>query len=516
MTSIPNPPSAPGSRTERWRRHALAFVVGSALVLLAGLYVAFLAIPNEYEAEAVLTVSRAEAGRDYAAEATHPAVLEAAAVRLGLADAKRDAEREAAGLELRDRLTVASPKPSPSGETEIRVSTSGRTPKALADLVNTVAGIYASQCETRNRAAEAKVQSLAGDSERLTKGLAEATTMATAAAAARRDFELAHSEARSDGGGDPEAALRALVGEQEKAAADYEKTQGEIAGLTDGEKILRARLKEVPETVVTQEVTTVRNPEVVRLEKEIQQMQRQLEDLLKMYTFKHPEVIALQTDLLQKKRQLGALETRVDDSVKNSRAPNPEYALVKGKLDDTVVKLQVAKTALAPIASRRDAAAARVERLRAFVGPDRKLIERAAETAKLQQDNEALLKKTAEDLQAARAGLAPVPTLTRAAQSPVRPVRPNRTLFALFAVVAAALAGAFSVSAAAGLSPGFAGPAETERFAGAPVIGRVGAAQDTEAVGLVRTRRRLYAAATLGIAALTLLAAGVMAHVAGR
>ena len=272
----------------------------------------------------------------------------------------------------------------------------------------------------------------------------------------------------------------------------------------------------MPETVVTQEVTTVRNPEVVRLEKEIQQMQRQLEDLLKMYTFKHPEVIALQTDLLQKKRQLGALETRVDDSVKNSRAPNPEYALVKGKLDDTVVKLQVAKTALAPIASRRDAAAARVERLRAFVGPDRKLIERAAETAKLQQDNEALLKKTAEDLQAARAGLAPVPTLTRAAQSPVRPVRPNRTLFALFAVVAAALAGAFSVSAAAGLSPGFAGPAETERFAGAPVIGRVGAAQDTEAVGLVRTRRRLYAAATLGIAALTLLAAGVMAHVAGR
>ncbi len=516
MTLNLNTPTVPGSRTERWRRHALAFVAAAGVVLLVGSYIAFLAIPNQYRAETVLATPRADAS-GIPADLAGPAVLEAAATRLGLAGPKDTPEtRAAAGSDLGARIDVKT-RPAASGQTEVVISARGAdAPETLAGLVNAVAATWRAQCEGRNHAVEEKAGTAASALAALKKSAADARRTAADNQAALMTFESEHVAEKADAGSDPEAALKSLGDEAIKARSDCERTQAEIAGLQDAEKLLRARLKEVPETVTTQEVTTVRNPQAVRLEHDIEQKQRQLDDMLKMYTFRHPEVIALQTDLLQMKRQLEALEKRVDDSVKSSKAPNPEYAVVKGKLDDAVVRQQVAKTSLGPLAGRRDSTAARYERLRTYVEPHRRLVMLAAESSRSLAEKETEIAKAEKELHDARAQMEPVPVVTRPAAAPDRPVGPSRGLYAALAVIAAVVAGAFSVSAAVRLGPGFAGPAEAERFAGAPVIAEVGAAKDTEAEASARIKSRLYVAFTLGAALAAVLAACLMAHFAGR
>ena len=521
MTAIPQPLPAVSVRTERWRRHGLAFAAAAAVVLLAGFHVAWRVLPNEYETDAVLTTSAPDAsglmtGND-AADVTRPAVLEPAAERLKrVAPGASPAAREAAAAELREQLTVVAGAPG-MGETEVRVSARGGDAAGLANLVNAVAECYVSERASRNLAATQKAAGLSTETAALKSRLETLAPELESARAALSDFERQNPSALTDAGSDPDASLKTLLDETNQAASDYEKRQAEVAGLVEAEKLLRDRLKDVPEFSVTQEVTTVRNPELVALEREIRQMEKQLEDMLTRYTFRHPEVIALQTDLLLKKRQLQQLQQRVDDSVKTSKSQNPEYAVLKGKLDDTVVKLQVAKSALTPSANRKQSLAARFDALRAFLEPHRRLKTSLAQKEKLRQETESQIQAKSDELKAVQAALAPVPKLSRRAEVPATPTGPQRGAYALLAAVLALGAGWLSMASARRLSPRFAGPGEVERFVPHGVVAAaVGAAEGTEAHGVERMRRRLYLATTLGIVAVALIAAFAMTRIAPR
>jgi len=519
MTVMPQPHSAFRLRSERWRRHALAFAAAAAAVLLAGFQVAWRVLPNEYETDAVLTTSAGNVPLmtgDYAADVARPAVLESAAERLKMVTPEASpAARQAAAAEIRERLTVVADAPR-TGETEVRVAACGRDAAKLAELVNAVAECYVSEREARNLAATQKTGALSTEAAALKSRLETLAPELESARAALNDFERQNPSALTDAGSDPDASLKTLLDETNQAASDDEKKQAEVAGLEEAEKLLRERLKDVPEFVETREVTTVRNPELLALEREIRQMEKQLEDLLTRYTFRHPEVIALQTDLLLKKRQLRQYQERVDDSVKTSKLQNPEYAVLKGKLDDTVVKLQVAKSALTPSANRKQSLAARFDALRAFLEPHRRLKTSLAQKEKLRQETESQIKTRSDEMKAVQAMLEPVPKLARRAEVPATPAGPRRAAWALLAAVLALGAGWLSMVSAHRLSPRFAGPGEVERFAGAPVAAAVGAAEGTEADGVERMRRRLYLATTLGIVAIALIAAFAMTRVASR
>jgi hypothetical protein len=190
--------------------------------------------------------------------------------------------------------------------------------------------------------------------------------------------------------------------------------------------------------------------------------------------------------------------------------------VLKGKLDDAVVKLQLARSSLTPLASRQQSLSGRVSALREFAGPHQKLKERLADATKLQQENDALLKSRSEDLKNAMRLLEPIPSIAREAAEPSSPVGPSRSLYSTLALIASLLAGVAGMSTAYRMSRGVAGAFELERATGAPVAGTISAVAGTPADLRQRAwkHRELFAAGLVVAAAVVAIV--LMAHYSGR
>ena len=260
----------------------------------------------------------------------------------------------------------------------------------------------------------------------------------------------------------------------------------------------------------------MRDPERVKLEREIAGMEQQLQEMLKVYTFKHPEVIALQTEILLKKRQLRQFQDRVEDSVKSSKEQNPEYGVLKGKLDDAVVKLQIARSSLKPLQNQQQATIDRANALAEFVGPYRKLKDRLSSDVALQQEAEKTLKDKTAEMRSALASLEPRTEILKPAEVPTRPSGPARSLYVVCSVILAFAAGLIGMSASCRFSPHFASEFELERLTGSTVAAGISAAAGTEAEARLRRRRRLRATTMIVILALAAAAVFVMAHYSGQ
>jgi hypothetical protein len=380
----------------------------------------------------------------------------------------------------------------------------------LGKLVNLTAQTYVADCQKRSKAQADSVEKLRQEATQLSEDFKKTGERKTSAEAALKAFETEHADVLGEAGGDPETVLKGLVDQQKADAQTLDKTQAEIAGLETAESLLRTRLKEVPEFIETKEVTTVRDPERVALEHEIRMMERQLEEMLKTYTFKHPDVIELQTNLLLKRRQFRQLQERVEDSVKHSKKDNPEYALLKGKLDDTVVKLQVERSSVSRLSARQEALTRRIASLQGLIGSYRKLKDDLADAQKQYKEQEAALRDRNDKLTIALKAVEPVPEISRLAEIPTVPVGPRRSVYFLGVLILAVLAGRLAMSAAFRLGTGFASEYEVGRITGVSVAGSISALAGTEAHRRERVRKRIKLGVLLGLAALVIAAVTVM------
>jgi uncharacterized protein involved in exopolysaccharide biosynthesis len=247
----------------------------------------------------------------------------------------------------------------------------------------------------------------------------------------------------------------------------------------------------VPEFIETKEVTTVPDPERGALEQDIRVMERQLEEMLRTFTFKHPDVIDLTKKIDAKRQQLEKLQGRVEDTVKQSKKDNPEYALLKGKLDDAEVKLQVDRGSLTRLSARQDGLAKRIASLQGLIGSYRKLKDNLAQAQKQYAEQETALRDRDNQLAAALKTVEPVPEISRPARVPTDPVGPRRSLYFLAAWVLAMLGGRLAMSASYRMSHGFASEYELEQITGMSVAGSISAVDGTEAHRRERLRKRI-------------------------
>jgi len=501
---------------ELWRTRKVSFLVIGMVVLLPGLYVALVAVPNVYEAETVLVIRSGDEagtsllGRDFAPEITSSTILVPVLEGVGKIPAGMSpSERQIAVDELKESLKIAV-RSGAGGETEIQISSRGHSGEELAKLVNLTAQTYVAECQKRSKTQADNVEKLRREATQLSEDFKRIGDRKAAAEAALKSFETEHADVLGEAGEDPETLLKGLIEQQKADAQTLDKTQSEIAGLETAEGLLRTRLKEVPEFIETKEVTTVRDPEYAALEHEIRMMERQLEEMLKTYTFKHPNVVELQTNLLLKRRQLRQFQDRVEDSVTHSKKDNPEYALLKGKLDDTVVKLQVERSSLPRLSARQEALAKRITSLQGLIGSYRKLKNDLAEAQKQYNQLEATLRDRNDKLTIALKAVEAVPEINRLAAVPTVPVGPRRSLYLLGVLVLAVLAARLAMSAAFRLGTGFASEYELGRITGVPVAGSISALAGTEAHRRERLRKRIKLAVLLGLVVLVIAAVTVM------
>jgi len=499
---------------ELWRSHKVAFVVTLCITMLAGLYMTLNMLPDVYEAKAVLVrrpSTRAAATRSLGTTVLSRDVLAAAAreMRLLAADAL-PSDRERVVDRLEGMLKVATPTP-----TEIAILGRGHDKTELVLLVNTVARTYVTRLATANDAATSQATSLREARARELEALAaeekrHARELAAATAALDR-FEAEHADVLGRTGSDPLKTLEELTAEHKEKSKALAALRTKVKALEAGAGILRDKLKTVPEFIETRETTTERDPERTMLEREIRLMERQLDQMLKTYTYKHPEVLKHQMNLLVKKRQLRQLKTRVETRVRSTREPNLEYAALKGKLDDKMVQLQEVRSALAELNGKPEALAKRTDALRELVGSHRMLTDKVATSTKRHQKAKTDLAAKTATPEAPVVTLEPAPEISRKADiGSVRLVGPRRSLWVTGAAVLSVVLGLAAMSVTFHLSPGFSSAYEVSRITGTGVYGTISAVAGTDAA----RRRRLRKLAKLGIllvlTAVAALAAGVM------
>ena len=498
---------------ELWRTRWPVFVVTVCVTMLVGLY-ATLNVPRDvYEAKAVLLgrTADAPAGPAFATRVLSRDVLETAARDMHLLrDDALPSDREPVVARLEGMLTVVSPGPA-----EIEIVARGHDPDELVRLVNAVAHAHVtrvaeavesaeSAARSRRETREAELRSLVDDEKKTSEAL-------EAARAALARFEAEHADVLGAPGVDLQKTLNELADDLKETTRTVAELRGRAKTLEAGAEMLRDKLKAVTEFVETRETTVERDPERVMLEREIRLMERQLEEMLKTYTYKHPEVIKQQMNLLVKKRQLRELNTRVETQVRSTREPNPQYTALKGKLDDKMVELQQARSALEQVEGKPETLAKRVETLRALVGEHLTLADSVKKLSTRHQGAKSALEtKQAEpaDAEVAVAG-APVVRL-EADRDSVRRAGPLRSLwFSATTLVALAL-GLGAMSTAFHLGPHFASAFEVSRVAGVTSLGTVGAVEGTEAARRRRLRRLVRAGVLAGVVIVTVAAAWVM------
>jgi len=505
----------PGLR-ELWHSHKMSFLIGATVVLLLGLYAAVVAVPNVYEAETVLAVHSGNTGgtvlftRDFSSEITGNSVLAQVVKEIGkIAPDMSPSERQTAVDELRESLRIDVHSVS-GGETEIRISSHGRDGQELARLVNLTAQTYVADCRERNKTRVDEVETARREATRLSGDFQKAGERKTLTEAALKTFETEHADVLGGTGSDPDAVLKDLLEQQKTNAQALDKTQAEITGLETAEGLLRTRLKEVPKFIETKEVTTVPDPERTTLEHEIRVDERQLEEMLKTYTFKHPSIIELTKKIDEERKRLAQLRGRVEDTVKQSKQDNPEYALLKGKLDDAEVKLQVERGSLTRLSAVKEALAKRVPSLQGLIGSYRRLKDDLAEAQKQYAQQETALRDGNDRLATAAKAVEPTPEVLRPAETPTTPVGPRRSLYYLGALLLAGLGGRLAMSAACRLSPGFASEYELEQITGVPVAGSISALPGTAACRREHLRKRIRLVVLAGLAVLVITAVAVM------
>jgi hypothetical protein len=229
----------------------------------------------------------------------------------------------------------------------------------------------------------------------------------------------------------------------------------------------------------------------------------------------------MQENILLKRRQLRQLNESVQDSVKSLKEPNPEYSVLKGKLDDTVMKLQLTRSSLTLMTAKQPELAGRIDALRQFLASHLKLEDELADSQKRHDAGRSELERAQAACEAALKSLEPVPEINRLAQVPTEPVGVPRPVYFVAVVVAALLAGRLGMSAAFRLSGGVASEFELSRIAALPVTASISAVSGSEAERSLRLRKRiglgilLAAAAIVIAAAIVLLACGSPSAISG-
>ena len=487
-----------GSKSgELWRTHKLSFFLTGYAVMLAGLYLTLVALPNVYEAEAVLVVRSDDPNRivlpggKFSPEIKSTTVLSSVAEGIGKLSANAPpTTRQSVVRELRDRLKVVE-REGPGAETEIRISSRGHDREELVQLVRATTQAYIDRCRKRDETRKGDLEKLRTAWAGLSEDFQKASGELREANAALVKFRTENADALGQTGGDPEAALKRVVEQHTGTAAELEKTQADVAGLEAAEKLLRTRLKDVPEFIDKKEVTSIRDPERVALEREIGMMQRQLDAMLKTYTYKHPEVVALQTNLLVKKRQLRELNQRVDQSVKSTKEQNTQYTVLKGKLDDTVVRLQIARSSLESLRKNEATLKGRIGVLRKLTEAHRKLKAELAASEKTHLERETALQAKKKALDAATLAAEPVPEINTPVKAPTKPVGPPRSLYLVGVLIVSLLAARIAMSAAFRMSTRFGSAYELRRIADASVAATIRAVPGTKADRRRRRRKRI-------------------------
>ena len=495
MSTLLPETSGPAKLRELWRTHKLSFFLTGYAVMLAGLYLTLVALPNVYEAEAVLVVHSDDPNRiilpggKFSSEIKSTTVLSSVAEGIGKLPANAaPTTRQAVVRELRDHLKVTE-RGQTGAETEIRISSRGHDREKLVKLVRATTQAYIDRCRKRDKTRREEVEKRRTEWTGRSEDLQRAGGVLREAEAALARFRTENADALDQTGGDPEAGLRRVVERHTSTSAEVEKTQADVAGLEAAEKLLRTRLKDVPQFIEMKEVTSVRDPERVALEREIRMMQRQLDAMLKTYTHKPPEVISLQTNILVKKRQLRQLNQRVDQSVKSAKKQNPEYAVLIGNLDGTVVKLQLARSSLKSLSKNEATLKGRIGVLRQLADAHRKLKAELAAAEKTHLERETALQAKKKALDAATLALEPVPEINTPVTAPTKPVGPPRSLYLVGVLIGSLLAGRIAMSAAFRMSTGFGSAYELRRITGASVATTISAVPGTKAD---RQRRRRW------------------------
>jgi uncharacterized protein involved in exopolysaccharide biosynthesis len=482
------------------RTRSAVFWTVSLLVFIAGLCLA-VTMGDVYRAQAVLTRPSGDhgpavAGPDVASEVKSPAVMKAVARDSG--ELKSDAgpaEAEAAVEAVASRIDVAAAQTA-QGDVEIRISVVGSKPEELANLANLTARSYVAACE---RSATASRQNLDRRKTKLAEMKADCDNVSLRADEAKKEYEAFLTKNVDILGGaatlDAEAAAAAIRSDLDKTVKALEAVPGEVQALEESEKLLRGRLKEVPETIEEKSVTSVPDPERVALERELRNLEMQREEMLKTYTPRHPDVVKILENIDTKRRQLKEIKDRTQDTVTNTRKPNPEYTLLKGRLDEVVVKLQYTKSSQKTLAEKRDALKTRVERVVSVTGEARRLSETETQAKKRAEELAAALRREETSVRAAGDSVGVAPKLLRPAEKPTVPVGPDRVMIGVLALLVGLVTG-FLATAGSWLFGGvFAGPLEVLPFAGIPVAGRIRIIEKTPAAEGARRRRMKRAAA---------------------
>lgn len=519
MTALPHESSGWRRLRELWRAHKLSFLVTASLVLAAGLYVTFAKVPNVYRAEAFVVIQPAGArlvrlpASALKSEIAGRAVLSAVAEQMGILSSDAPpTTRQTVVADLREKLHLRV-QTAVGGETEIALSSRGHDRKKVAQLVNLAAKNWVEQCRERSRIKTEKIARIREEATALQTETNQAKAALQGARTELEAFEKKYTDVLSEVSGDPDAALKGFREDQRANAEALEKVQTEVAGLEAAEKLLREQLEKAPRFIETKEVTTVRDPERVALEREIRMMERQLEEMLRTYTFRHPEIIAHQTNIVVKKRQLRQLKERVQDSVKSSKEQNPEYTLLKGRLDETMVKLQIARSTLQRHQRKSQHLVDLIDGLRGLANSHGKLKDGLDAARKRHEEEQARLAARTKALDESSDTMEPPPEINTLAEVPRVPVGPRRSLYITVAVILALLAGRVAMSAAFHMSTGFASEFELSHITGMPVAGTIGAIPGTRAASRQQLHRRIMLVLWLVVlATLAALAAWLYSH----
>ena len=495
MTTLPHDTSTPSGLRELWRTHKLSFLVTASAVMLVGLHFALTVIPDVYEVQAVLVVRTPEGGGGLLGGGKYDAEIRSTVILTAVAEAvagpaldATPTARQAAIRELRERLKVVVQRDA-GPETEIRISSRGHDREELVTIVGTAARTYVEDRRRRNTTKTEEAAKLRTELTGLSGDFEKANDLLGRTQAALETFRTENAEAMGEAGGDPDTALVRRLEEHHTTQADLAKTQADVAGLEAAEKHLRTTLTGVTQFVETKEVTTVPDPERVALEREIRMMQRKLEEMLRTYTTKHPDVVALETDVLLKKRQLRQLSQRVDQSVTSARKLNPEYAVLKGKLDDTVVKLQIARSSLKRLSDSDTSLKERIDSLRGIAVSHRKLKDDLARAQKDHDTRKTALEVKQKAFDVAAREVEPVPEINTPPKRPETPVGPRRSVYLVAVLIVSLLAGRLAMSAAFRLGTGFRSAYELRRLTGTSVLATVGAVPGTPRARRERLRK---------------------------
>ncbi len=264
---------------------------------------------------------------------------------------------------LRENIKIRASRRGPGVDYVTIAAKSEDDPRWCADAANVLARTYEGRFQTFDESTiESELRFLEEQVRKYRQRLQEVQGQLVR-------FEKEHMESLPQQRG----TLRGLVLGLRTQATNCEVSLG-----TANEKIehLEGRLETVPQTVVAERVTKA-NPEVQRVQKDLDALEARLAQLLVRMTEEHPTIKSLRSQIEPKKEKLSQLPATVIDS--ETEALNPEYLACKADFEAAHLRVKQLESTRARLEGEIEAHKKRAEAMLALEQEYQNLLHEEAE-----------------------------------------------------------------------------------------------------------------------------------------